>query len=347
MTKVYEGNFRIFLKLFDRMQRALSEQGLPYKPGDGGAIDKTMRAISAFHDLKREPPSTNIPVSPHSQVNQQWIDAALEELYKFNAMGDEYVCSTVEAVIKCNGIKKLFDSYSTPLYFRGEHNFGWDLKSRVGRKLKIDWSVTDPYNVTPEEKRLLAEFQERCKIDEVTRTTVFGHTEELLPLNHSGWWSLMQHYDEDFGTRMIDVTTSLYCALFFASANWDGTVDTSVDGKLYMFPHQPGRGETGSPDRHRGQLIGPEDERQHTVDDYFKVENNLDFPRFRVSPARNDRALSQDGYFVWQPYFDKSLYTFQIFPFRIHRDFKHSILKELASMGYTRDRVLANNRFGI
>ncbi|MEQ1837464.1 MAG: FRG domain-containing protein [Candidatus Nitrotoga sp.] len=347
MTKVYEGNFRIFLKLFDRMQRALSEQGLPYNPGDGGSIDKTMGAISAFYDLKREPHSTNVPVSPHFQVDQQWIDAALEELYKFNSMGDEYVCSTVEAVIKCNGIKKLYDNYSTPLYFRGEHKFGWDLKSRIGRKLNIDWNVTDPYNVTPEEKRLLAEFQERCQSNEVTRTMVFGHAGELLPLDHSGWWSLMQHYDEDYGTRMIDLTASLYCALFFASANWDGTVDTSVDGKLYMFPYQPGRGETNFPDRHGNQLIGPEDERKYMVDDYFKVENNLDYPRFRVSPARNDRVLSQDGYFMWQPYFDQSLYTFQIFPFRIHRDFKLSILKELASMGYTRDRVLANNRFGI
>lgn len=66
----------------------------------------------------------------------------------------------------------------------------------------------------------------------------------------------MQHYDDNYGTRMIDVTTSLYCALFFASADWDGTVDSSVDGKLYMFPHPPGRGETDFPDRHRGQLIG-------------------------------------------------------------------------------------------
>lgn len=345
MTKIYEGNFRVFLKLFERMQRALSEQGLPYKSGDGGSIDKTMKAISALYDLKREPSSTNVPASPHFQVNHQWIDAALEELYNFNDMGDEYICSTVEAVIKCNGIKKLIDGYSTPLYFRGEHNFGWDLKSRVGRKLEIDWSSTDPYNVTSEEKRLLREFQGRCENDKVMRTTVFGSTGALLPIDHPGWWSLMQHYDDNYGTRMIDVTTSLYCALFFASADWDGTVDSSVDGKLYMFPHPPGRGETDFPDRHRGQLIGYEDERQHTVDDYFRVENNLEFPRLRVSPARNDRALSQDGYFVWQPYFDKPLYTFQIFPFRIHRDFKLSILKELASMGYTRDRILANNRF--
>jgi hypothetical protein len=131
MTRVYEGNFRILIKWIERMYRALHEQGSAYKPGDGGSIDKIMKAISALHDLKREPPSKNVPVSPHFQVNHQWIDAALDELFNFNAMGDEYICSTGEAVLKCNGIKKLFDQYSTPFFFRGEHIFGWELKSRL------------------------------------------------------------------------------------------------------------------------------------------------------------------------------------------------------------------------
>jgi hypothetical protein len=61
MTKVYEGSFRIFLKWLEWMQRALHEQGTPYKPGDGGPIDIIGKAISALHDLKREPLSTNVP----------------------------------------------------------------------------------------------------------------------------------------------------------------------------------------------------------------------------------------------------------------------------------------------
>jgi len=347
MTKVYEGNRRILIKWIERMYLALHEQGSPYTPGDGGSIDKLMQAIGALHNLKIEPPSGNVPVSPQFQVGQHWIDNALEEIFNFNAMGDEYICSTAEAVLKCNGIKKLFDRYETPLFFRGEHVFGWELKSRAGRKLTVDWDLEDPHNVTSEEKKLLAEFQDRCSHDSVLRATVFGDGGNNLDSDHSGWWSLMQHYDETYGTRMIDVTSSLYCALFFACVNWDGTIDEGVDGKLYMFPYQPGRGETDSPERHRGELIGAEDARNRKVDEYFKVEKHLEVPRFRVSPARNDRALSQDGYFVWQPYFDKPLYTLQLFPFRIHRDFKTSIVKELAAMGYTQDRILSNNRYGI
>lgn len=329
------------------MYQSLHEQGSPYTPGDGGAIDKLMNAVGALHNLKIEPPSLNVPVSRQFQVNQQWIDSALEEIFNFNAMGDEYICSTVEAVLKCNGIKRLFDGYATPFFFRGEHVFGWELKSRIGRRLAVDWSIEDPHNVTSAEKKCLAEFQDRCKRDNVLRASVFGDRGDLLDSDHSGWWSLMQHYDETYGTRMIDVTASLYCALFFASANWDGTVDENVDGKLYMFPYQPGRGETDSPERHKGSLIGAEDARNRSVNEYFKVEKHLEMPRFRVSPARNDRALSQDGYFVWQPYFDRPLHTFQLFPFRVHRDFKLSIVKELAAMGYTQDRILSNKRYGI
>ena len=169
----------------------------------------------------------------------------------------------------------------------------------------------------------------------------------MIPPDHPGWWSIMQHYDVDHGTRMLDVTSSMHCGLFFACANWDGSVDTSVDGKLYMFPYQPGRGETKSPDMDRGRVVGSEDQKQLTADEYFTIEGSTDFPRFRVSPARNDRALSQDGFFAWQPNFDQPLQTFQLHPFRIHRDYKKSILSELSAMGYTRDRILATNRFGM
>jgi hypothetical protein len=347
MTKVHEGSLRVLIIWLERMCRALHEQGAPYKPGDGGSIDKIMKAINALHDLKRELNSANVPTSSHFHVGKQWIDSALHDVFDFNSRGDEYICSTVEAVLKCNGIKRLFDRYSTPFFFRGEHVFGWELKSRIGRQINIDWSQADPHNVTVDERRLLSEFQDRCQSDLSLKAVVFGDIGQMLPLDHAGWWSLMQHYDDRYGTRMIDVTSSLYCALFFASANLDGNIDDSVDGKLYMFPYQPGRGEMDNPDRHRRELIGSEDQRHLHVDDYFKVEKHLDSPRFRVSPARNDRALSQDGYFVWQPYFDQPLQTFQIFPFRIHRDFKSSIVKELAAMGYTQDRILSNNRFGV
>lgn len=158
----------------------------------------------------------------------------------------------------------------------------------------------------------------------------------------------MQHYDEKNGTRMIDITSSLYSALYFACADWDGSVDETKDGKLYMFPTPTGRTETDTPDMFKDQIVGSEDKIEITVETYFNIQNHTHVPRFRISPIMNNRALSQDGYFMWQPYFDRKFNTDILgshFPFRIHRDYKKSIIKELESIGYTRDRILADNRF--
>ncbi len=40
--------------------------------------------------------------------------------------------------------------------------------------------------------------------------------------------------------------------------------------------------------------------------------------------------------------FTSPLHTFQIFPFRIYRGAKREIIAELASIGYTRERILGN-----
>ena len=95
------------------------------------------------------------------------------------------------------------------------------------------------------------------------------------------------------------------------------------------------------------QVVGSEDKIETTVETYFNVQSSFEIPRFRISPVMNNRALSQDGYFIWQRHFDKPLSFVggNIFPFRIHRDYKQSIIKELEAIGYTRDRILADNRF--
>ena len=64
-----------------------------------------------------------------------------------------------------------------------------------------------------------------------------------------------------------------------------------------------------------------------------------------ASLYRNDRALAQDGYFVWQPIFTSPLKTYQIFPFRVFRGAKREIVAELASIGYTRERMLGDQKW--
>ncbi len=345
MKELYESNAKIQIIWLEDLQRILRRQGHTYKPGDGGRIDMIYKAITAIHHAEKIKPSKNLPESDHFQINDQFMRLIYEELFEFNKMGDEYICSTSEALLKCNGIKRKLDNFTVPLYFRGEHNFGWDLISKLGRNLQIDWEANNPKKVTAKELELMKDFQNRVRTDPSLKIKIFGDSEIFHP-DDSGWWSIMQHYDEEHGTRMIDVTSSLFCALYFACSDWDGTIDSSVDGKLYLFPYDPGRGVTKTPETWGEQIIGSEDKIYNNVDDYFNIDSSYEIPRLRKSPVRNDRALSQDGLFVWQSQFDLPLMTFQIFPFRIHREFKVSILKELNSMGYTKERILSENRYG-
>lgn len=307
------------------------------------------KAISAIHRLPRIEKTQNVPESKDFQVSEQWTDLVLDELFAFNKMGAEYICSVTEATIKINGLKKKLSGASNyPMFFRGEHIFGWELISRLGRKYPQAEDDADGNAVTQLELELLKEFQLKVKSDEALETRIFGNS-PMISDDDVGWWSIMQHYDEENGTRMIDITSSLYSALYFACADWDGTVDDKNDGKLYMFPYPPGRTETHTPEMFKNQVVGPEDKIETTVETYFNVKSSFDTPRFRISPVMNNRALSQDGYFIWQRHFDKP-FSFDklggtIFPFRVHREFKRNIIKELEVLGYTRNRILADNRF--
>lgn len=298
MDELYESNTKIQIHWLEDLQRILKKQGHAYKPDGGGHIDNIYKAINAIHHAEKTPPSVNVPPSTHYQVSDQWMPLIREELFGFNAKGDEYICSTSEALIKCNGLKRALDDFNAPLYFRGEHNFGWDLISKLGRSTVIDWSKEDSNSVTAIELTLMSAFQQKVESDDELKKEIFGSSEPL-PKDDSGWWSIMQHYDEEHGTRMIDITSSLFCALYFACINWDGVVDSSIDGKLYLFPYPPGRGQSRSPDMWKDQLIGPEDHVYDSLAEYYNVDSADDFPRFRKSPVKNDRALSQDGMFIW------------------------------------------------
>jgi len=341
--KFYESNIRILIKWLGEIQQGLQKQDVSNKKE---YITDIGKGINAMGSLQKESPSENIPSSNHYQINNKWIDVILDELFSFNNMGDEYICSVTESTLKTNGLKKLIDKeLSTPVFFRGEHNFGWELISKIGRTHTIDWNEEDKHKVTKLELNLLREFQKKVKSDKQLKKKIFDNR-KILEDNNAGWWSIMQHYDEVNGTRLIDITSSLYSALYFACANWDGSVDSSIDGKLYMFSSQPGRGETNNPDMWESKVYGCEDNIKTTVKTYFDIQGHTEIPRFRVSPEINNRVLSQDGYFIWQACFDKKFnHIAQRFPLRVHRDYKETIIKELATMGYTRKRILAQNRF--
>jgi len=343
MSNFSEESTNILIQWLRKVEIEIFEQNKAGYEERGRDVGK---AIGAIYDLDKKKSSENVPASKDFQVDRQWTDTILNELFSFNEMGAEYICSITEATIKTNGLKKLLThTDSSPMFFRGEHIFGWELISRLGRRYSLSKDDVDNNKVTQLELELLREFQSTVKSDKKLRIKIFANS-PIISDSDVGWWSIMQHYDKEYGTRMIDISSSLYSALYFACANWDGTVDEANDGKLYMFPYPPGRTETNTPDMFKDQVVGSEDKIETTVETYFNVKSSFDIPRFRISPVMNNRALSQDGYFVWQRDYDKPLKLMgNHFPFRVHRDYKKSIIKELEAIGYTRDRILAENRF--
>lgn len=369
MSNFSENSTNILIKWLRKAEIEVIEQKIPRYEELRLDIGKAMGAI---YKLNKKPKVENVPQSDHFQVTEQWTDLMLNEFFPFNENGAEYICSISEATIKVTSLKNVLSHTSPhPMFFRGEHIFGWELISKLGRQHPDYLNNKNTQSVSELELKLLKKFQKKVKEDKELKNKIFGKSfmllengnvivknskklinkifaNNILADNDAGWWSIMQHYDEVNGTRLIDITSSLYSALYFACADWDGSVDEKNDGKLYMFPTPTGRTETSEPDMWKDQIVGSEDKIETEVKEYFNVPDDRNIPRFRISPIMNNRILSQDGYFMWQQYFDRKFNTDMFgnhFPFRIHRDYKKNIIKELESIGYTRERILAENRF--
>jgi hypothetical protein len=281
--------------------------------------------------------------SPVPEIPSGWLDIIQHQIFDLNRFGTNVITSCAEAIVKCHGLKRGFDNFCTPMFFRGEHRFGWPLLPKFARQREV--KAHDVKKITDEEIQSMENFQNRVSSCPDLKREIFGER-DLMPPSNAAWWSIKQHYDETDGTRMLDLTTSLFCALYFGCADWDGSVDETVDGRLYFFPQQPGRDDNPNPNRRKGILVDGEDQRQNDWKDYFTIEDGDDLPRFRISQTPNDRVVSQDGYFIWQPDFAKPVVPFgQNFSFRIHREAKKDMLAELAAAGYTRKRILGDYRW--
>jgi hypothetical protein len=228
-------------------------------------------------------------------------------------------------------------------YFRGEHNSNWQLISSAARKGLLP-DTSNLLECSAGELRALRVFQSKVQSDQELFSSVFPDG-RLLSLNSSDWWALKQHYEG--GTRLIDVTSSIFSALFFACADWDGSIDQDTDGAIYLFPTENWRKDVLQPDIIRGQNVGPTDQMQPLVETYFSIENHPDTVRFRESHHRNDRLIAQDGFFLWQPIFDQPLNLGQHFKFRIPGQCKINLLEEMYSIGYTAERLIRGTQGSI
>jgi len=310
---------------------------------EGKILQKICDGINGLRDaaLYAEKPCEPVPIENEmSSVQDGWIPATFTEIEGYNRNGSEYINSCSEALIKSHGIINFLSKVPNQrrrIFYRGEHIYGRSLKPRIGRKIcKHDPAA--PLQVTSCELDLLKKFQDKVKQDTDFADSIF-EGKIILPDDHPGWWALMAHYEEEFGTRMIDLTSSIFSALYFACVSWDGKIDESTDGALYLIQDDgKWRHESSNSD----EIL---DLKKNSAEEYFRVDGHKDILRFRESPVREQRIIAQDGYFIWQPKFDEPINLVgSWFKFRVYRGAKQDILRELYSIGYTAQRIVRGKR---
>lgn len=259
-----------------------------------------------------------------------WSQFACDELV--DMIGREDVCSVTDAYLKTTSLLRAL--HGTPstghqrFLFRGQRDITWRLLPRKGRALcDAGWTPPDPYlterrltQALPEEIQCLEDFRNRW---DTLESVEDEDRQKVLPPHHPGWWFRMQHYDPGDGTRLLDVTTSLIAALFFACVQWSsGTVNDTVDGVIYLWPE--------------GQNANVDDLLIHqmpeTADGLFS--QHPDAPRFILNPPHNERSKAQSGAFFWWPRFWDDPPSGAPYFLRVAAHAKRDIVRDLLSMGF-------------
>lgn len=328
---------RILIPLLENIQRKLKKSNLKHS-----AIGEAIGEIYGYAYNNAKTPHDEMP-SGQVVVDENWIKLAIAELESFNGEGDNSLSSVSEATWKVHGIMKFWypDKKPGKIYFRGQHHSGWGLNSSAQR-IGLKPCDENPMSVSQGEVKELRKFQIEVQTDQALSAEIFPNG-NILSLESAEWWSIMQHY---YGkTRLIDVTSSIYCALFFACADWDGSIDDKNDGVVYLIPQTAtGRPATASPKYINGVNHDMQDQLHPLATDYFNVDAHKDTIRFRKSFHRNDRLIAQDGFFLWQPIFDEPLALGQHFKFRIPGKKKVALLHELYLIGYTAQRIIRGSK---
>lgn len=319
----------------------------------GKGISALYSAISVLNNGKGfsdpEPPYPG----RHYAHQSGWQALIQNELLKFNSMGSSCITSISECLIKTLGLINIHQdaSHRTLAYYRGQTNADWEIISSIGRKIPADSIPTDRSKVSQFELDALAKWQSKVLSDRKLIDEIFSGSTPYERDNPK-WWGLKQHYDDDpktGGSRLIDWTSSPLCGLYFACVSWDGSVDESVDGGLYVM--MSGVGRMFASKDFISQL--PEfdeefyDASGSVVKEYFSLSKHLKYPRTVITETESTRQLSQDGHFIFSPYFENPITEWagpKPFFFVIPKDYKKEILRELYSLGYTPKKILRGRK---
>jgi len=288
------------------------------------------------------------PEYPGRYYPSSWQQIINDEISQFNSHGPAYITRVSECVIKFFALINIHHDASerSLTLFRGQHNAEWDIISSIGRTIPPEEVSDDKLVVSKYEITLLRTWQESVMCDAALQNEIFG-SQGAYNLDDPRWWSIKQHYEG--GTRLIDWTSSPLCALYFACVDWDGSINNSKNGAIYMLIRQPGRGFANKeiydslPEGEKGRV----DCAGSSVANFFNLKKHECEIRSVIGEADSDRQLSQDGHYIFSTNFTRPMseqLTQQPFFFVIPKEFKVRILRELYSIGYTPQKVLRGRK---
>lgn len=278
------------------------------------------------------------------EYNESWMGVAFEKIVSnFGQYGYEAVSCLEEAVCYSYTLADLFGSHQ--LFYRGESSFGYALKSRAERHMSESDKVY--IGISDKEINEVRRFQKEVRKSKFLKKEIKGKGFFLPCRNDPEWLPIMQHYDEEFGTRLLDISSSIYTGLYFSCIGWDGDINNDRDGLLYLFMSGGSSGLTARGfyyDKKTDEFdpdfddIGPKDLRKSFRDwkhpEYFRIYKSSTSPR----------EIAQDGWFLVRGDLNKPPQYGQGFKFRIPANAKMHIAKQLWLNGYTPERMVRGQR---
>lgn len=280
-------------------------------------------------------------------VDEQWYGLVISDLVDtWGSAGFGSVTSVGEALSIAHALAVRIAAGETAfrVFYRGETNFGWPLRSRAERHLMGELVTGE--GLSDRELQETRRFQ-RDVLDDPKMCEEVFEGGEPPGLDDAEWLAIMQHYDESFGTRMLDLTSSVFAGLHFACIGWDGTIDEDADGLLYVFLG------TRSWRFYSHPRTGPpgwafEDEITEPIPDVleeaFSGWGYPQIPRLYEFPLRNPRLVAQDGVFLIPGQAGKEQQHGEHFKLRVPGEAKRRIARELWIAGYTPERLVRGEK---
>ncbi len=257
---------------------------------------------------------------PVTDASNGWLQFELELLAEI--LSSETVTSVADAAVKATAHLRAQDrEVRNRWLFRGQVDHTWPLNPRLVRQAKESTPPISPQGFAAFELAALREFQasvaDSQQVDALDKQMLAA-----LPLDDGQWWFHMQHYGVTKGTRLLDVSSSFLTALLFACTTFQGEINASVDGIVYLFSEG---GTFVVEDYAAGNAMS------RRAPEFFRVRDAVNVCHLVLNAPGNERLKAQMGGFIWAPD------PFQPIPAKAYLivpgAFKKSIARELLALG--------------